>query len=208
MAKRPHNPDHTTNSDQHPADLSNQEISTMPNDTTDNADASTTDKVKVSGLLFAMPAPRYSAGHTLTAGEAAALNQTRVENLRNNTTNKIKVALGVAGVEKAEQLPTEVIAKLEADFHAYAAEYEFTVGSVRRVVDPVETEARKIGRDMLRAALRAKGIDLKTMAEGQFDTLLGGLLDKRPDIRDEAARRVALAKSMAGAIVGDLQSAE
>lgn len=188
----------------HSEPLPNQE-STPMNDA-NTADA--TGKVKVSGLLFAMPAPRYAEGHVLTAGEASALNQTRVENLRNNTANKVKAAMTAAGVDKAEALPQEVIDKLEADFLAYADEYEFTVGTVRRVTDPVETEARKIGKEMLRAALRANGIDLKTMAEGQFDTLLSNLLEKRPDIRETAAQRVSLTKSMASAIIGDLAAAE
>jgi hypothetical protein len=45
--------------------------------------------MKIMGLQFEVRAP-YCAGHLCTAGEARALNQTRLENIRNNLAAKAK----------------------------------------------------------------------------------------------------------------------
>src|SRR5262249_40466719 len=86
----------------------------------------------IAGTQFHV-VPRYSAGHVLTEGEAAALNQTFYEAVRNN--NATKVAEG----------------KIDQDgITAYAESFQFGQrGAV--VTDPVESMAMVIARKKAKA---------------------------------------------------------
>lgn len=130
---------------------------------------------------------RYSEGHTLTANEAAALNQTLSENLRNNFASRVKTLKETAERE-GEPIPEEVIRK---EFEEYAAKYEF---GARRAVhvsaDPVEKEALKIAKKTVEEKLKLNNIDKKALPEGRFDKLVQELA-ARDDVRAIAARRVA-----------------
>lgn len=104
----------------------------------------TTKKVTISGHEFDISLP-YAEGHTLTAIEAAQLNQTRAENVANNCRKKVKELIEAGDVAEATNIVT-----------AYDAEYTFaapSTGSGRRSMDPVEREARKLARDYIRQTL-------------------------------------------------------
>src|SRR4249919_972251 len=93
------------------------------------------EEITIQGQAFRVPI-RYSAGHTLSEGEAGALNQTFHENLRNNFAKK--VAEGTeAGVGKDA---------LQQQLDDYANDYQFGVrtggGGFRG--DPVMTLAMNI----------------------------------------------------------------
>lgn len=114
----------------------------------------------INGLTFLVAQP-YAEGHVCTAAEAKALNQTRSENIGNNVRQRIKDML-------AENKP-------EAEIVAMVAEvdnaYEFNMSSVSsaRQLDPVEREARKIARELLKAHLAQTGRKLTVAPEGETD---------------------------------------
>ena len=165
-----------------------------------------TREISISGLPITVPQP-YSEGHSLSAAEAYVLNQTYAENIRNNSTALIKKHLADHKVEKVEALPHDAIADLKGKIHAYASDYEFSGtgrGGPRASIDPVAREAHKMAGDMVRTALRGKGVDLKTLPEGRLEELISGVLLKRPDITEEAQRRVDASKAIAGDLLDSL----
>ena len=152
-------------------------------------------RIKVEGLIFNAPAP-YKAGHVLTDNEANTLNQTFAENLRNNFAKKVKQAKEEAQKNGGE-FPADGEAAPEAlqtDFTTYASDYEFGTraagggGESALPRDPTEREAFIMARDLIRQHAKSKGIKLD--AE-QIAGLVPGILSKRPEIREEAQRRIA-----------------
>lgn len=111
--------------------------------------------ITIAGHRFEVNAPPFVAGpFTLTEGQAHSLNQTRVENLRNNFAPKVKEALN-----GSSELSDSQKAELQAKFDEYAAKYEFGVrqaGQGRTVVDPVEREMLKLAKDDFTKAFFAK----------------------------------------------------
>jgi hypothetical protein len=115
----------------------------------------------ILGETFQISQP-YAEGHTLTAAEAKALNQTRAENIGNNMRSLVKEAQ-----DKGDT------SELAAKVAEYDARYEFsmgTVGGASRVVrDPVEREARAIARDILKAHLAKNGRKLTLAKDAPQD---------------------------------------
>lgn len=156
------------------------------------------DTITVQGQSFTL-ASLYAAGHVCNENEAYTLNQTRAENIRNNFAKTVKEALGTES-ELSDEAKTDLQAKLTS----YASEYEFNGRRAGRApVDPTEREARKMAKGLVLAALRSKEIDVDTLPEGKLDELIDGALSKRPDIREEAKRRIAAAKSLAQEVLSD-----
>lgn len=131
---------------------------------------SNTREITIQGLEFTVSTP-YAAGHVITEGEAAALNQTRCENIRNNQSRFIKAALDAAGTDaNGEQNPLtpETVSELVAGVNKYDSEYEFTVANVgrgRTPVDPIEKEAIRLAKLTVTAMLRKKGTTVKAYTE-------------------------------------------
>lgn len=156
--------------------------------------------IKVAGIEFEVTG-RYAEGHVLTAIEANVLDQTRFENLRNNFTPKVKKAEEAA---KAAGVELDV-EKLRAEFATYADEYQFGVkreGTGKTVTDPVEREALRMAKELVKGALRNNGQSIKAVGAEKIAELASGLLEKRPSIREEAKRRVEQAKAMGNDILG------
>lgn len=114
--------------------------------------------ITVQGHKFEVPeglVAKYAVGYTIAdEGEAHALRQTFLENLRNNFAGKVKTALG-----EAEQLSDEQQSALQNEFASYANEYKFGVrtgggGAPKR--DPVEREMLKLAKDDIAKAYYAK----------------------------------------------------
>jgi len=128
--------------------------------------------ITISGRQFSVE-PRYAEGHTLTANEAAALNQTYFENLRNNFASKAK--------EGADQ----------SAFDEYAASYQFGVrtggGSSR---DPIEVEALNLGRDAVKDLIKKQGKNISDYSAKAISEAAAKLIDKDPSYRELAKRRV------------------
>lgn len=121
----------------------------------------TTKTTIIAGETFEISTP-FVEGHVLTAGEAHHLNQTRVENIRNNSAKSIKAALETGDPKKLAEARAAVI--------AYDAEYVFSVGGARGEaapkLDPVEREARKIAKQIVSAELAKRNLKFGTPPEG------------------------------------------
>jgi hypothetical protein len=130
------------------------------------------DEITIQGQVFRVPI-RYTAGHQLTDGEASALNQTLHENLRNNFAKKV-----AEGVEA--NIPKET---LQQQLDDYANDYQFGVrtggGGFRG--DPVMTLAMNIAREMVRNAIKSKGIDQDDWPASRVSQAAKALLDSQGD---------------------------
>jgi hypothetical protein len=134
-------------------------------------------EVTIQGAVFTIPVP-YAAGHTLTEGEASQLNQVLLENIRNNVAGKIK-----ARAEKGEATVTQ------AEVDSYVESYEMGVrrqGTGEARLTPVEREARRIARDRISTALKARN---QKVEKEQMEDLVSKLAS-REDIVREAQKRV------------------
>lgn len=131
--------------------------------------------ITIAGRAFEVQ-PKYAAGHTLTANEASALNQTYFENLRNNFAGKAK--------EGADQ----------AAFNEYAASYEFGVRSAGGSRDPVEAETMELARESIRDLIRKSGKKLSDYKASAITAAAEKLLNTKPEqaaqFRELARQRV------------------
>lgn len=122
-----------------------------------------TKTITIQGLNFEVSTP-YEAGHVITDAEAKALNQTRLENIRNNMARFVKAEQ--AQTDEAE-LDPEAIERLQAKLIDYDTNYVFNLASVgggRKLTDPVDAEAAKIARAEITRQLRAAGRLVKEIA--------------------------------------------
>ena len=134
-----------------------------------------TEVVTILGLRFNVQSP-YSAGHVCTKGEATALNQKRLESVRNK--------LAVTAKDRA---------LTQADVDAYAASYAFGERVARRRTnDPVEADALELARRLV----RKKGQSRKENTEAARELLQS---EKGDAIRAQAAKRVAELKHLMAA---------
>lgn len=147
-----------------------------------------THTLTISGKSYNVE-PRYAAGHTLNDNEAAALNQTLYENLRNNFAKQAK--------DGADQ---------EA-FDKYASEYKFGVrsaggGSTR---DPVQAQAIAIAKDRVKTQIQKLGKKLSDFSAAKITELAQKLIEKDPSITELAKARVEELRSMATAELDDAE---
>ena len=131
-----------------------------------------TQPITILGLRFDVRWP-YSAGHVCTKGEANALNQKRLESIRNH----------LAAAAKDGALT-------QADVDAYAVSYVFGERTTRRrTSDPVEAEALELARRFV----RKKGQSRKENTEAARELLQS---EKGDAIRAQAAKQVAEMKDL------------
>ena len=144
-----------------------------------------THTITISGKPFTVE-PRYAEGHTLNANEASALNQTFFENLRNNFATSAKEG------------------KSQEDFDAYATSYQFGVrtgGGGSR--DPVETEAMNMARDSVKQGIKAAGKNVSDFSAKSISEAAAKLLERKPEYRELAKKRVEEMQSNASAEIPD-----
>jgi hypothetical protein len=145
-----------------------------------------TQEVIIQGRTFQAPAP-YAEGHTINGAEAAALNTVLKENLRNNFAGLMKRA--------AEEAEPRILT--QADFDAYAAEYDFGARRTRNVIaDPVEREEKKITEAAVKRALMKKGFKLKELSEELIAAHVKNVM-ATGRYRADAERAIANKKAMA-----------
>lgn len=140
-------------------------------------------EVTMAGAVFLVPAP-FVPGHVCTDGEASALNQVLAENVRNNLVGRAK--------REPEEGEAPFIITQEA-VDEYVADYEFGVrrgGTREAALPPEEREARKIASEKVRAALQKAGIKISTVDKDKMDQLVLQAIEKYPEIKKEAERRV------------------
>ena len=146
------------------------------------------EQITIQETPFRVPM-RYQAGHQLNDREAMALNQALHENLRNIWAPKVK-----KGLENGETPET-----LQAQFDEYAQSYEFGRRRTRRSggPDPVPAIALTMAKDIVRRAVKEKGLDWPT---AKVSEAAQQLLDRQgPDgPLVQAARQRAEAERAAG----------
>lgn len=128
------------------------------------------DQITIQGQVFRVPL-RYSVGHSLTEGEAAALNQTLHENLRNNFAKKVS-----EGTEAGVPLET-----MQQQLDDYANDYQFGVrtggGGFRG--DPVTTLAMNVAREVIRNAIKLKALNQDDWPASRISQAAKALLDSQ-----------------------------
>ncbi len=113
-----------------------------------------TKDITIQGVMVNLSLP-YTEGHTITAAEASALNQTRAENIGNNARRKIKEMLEAEGAT-----PESVAKAAQKLVSEYDKEYVFTLASVggSARLDPLTKECRAIARNYIGAKLKEMGV--------------------------------------------------
>jgi hypothetical protein len=156
----------------------------MPDITTSTA----TEQYTIAGKTFNVYQP-YAEGHVLTANEAASLNQTFAENIRNNFAAKVKEQ------DEAGSFDQDTA---QSQLNDYMTEYEFGQrrGGGGRVSDPVEARALEIAKDKVREALKGEGYKLSDVATSEITRLAKEVLDNYPAIRETARQIVEAANSL------------
>jgi len=159
-----------------------------------------TKEITIAGVICTVGAP-YAEGHTITGPEAAALNQTRAENLRNNLAAKVKKVLGE--VEPKDATPDQMreIAQLVQEYdHAYI----FTpasAGGGRRSMDPLEKMCHKIARDAIVAQLAKAGKKVKDVDKDALADLVARTAES-PNVMKLAKKRLKEAEELAELTAG------
>lgn len=156
--------------------------------------------ITIAGHPFKVPEP-YVEGHALTANEAATLNQTYAENIRNNNAKKVSDAAEAAKVEGAPALD---LAKLQSEIDDYVADYEF---GVRRGVtgDPVEREALSAAKELVKNKIKEKGAKLSDYKAADITARAEEVLNKYPQIREQAKARVEAAQAAAADLAANIE---
>lgn len=145
----------------------------------------------IGGIIVQVPAP-YAEGQTITAGEAAMLNQTLAENFSNNLRKKVEQFVP-EGAAEGTTPRVATVEEAQALVDAYAASYEPGVrtgggGGGRKTLDPVEKEMRVIARESLNGLLAKQGLK---RAEVDYDSLLDQIVtDHEAALRSKAEKIV------------------
>lgn len=157
----------------------------------------------INGLSFEITEP-YAEGHTCSAIEARVLNQTRSENIGNNTRAKIKEMQ--ESESHSEQDIIDYVASVDA-------EYVFTAAGVSasRKLDPVEREAVKLARELLKGHLANDGRKLTVAPEGlseeEWDDKVSAEIERiaaMDEIVNAAKKNVAAKQKQAQALADTL----
>lgn len=174
----------------------------MPNDANPAADHS----LKIAGLHFSLSRPiPFHTGHVLTEAEASVLNQTWVENLRNNFAAKVKAAVdAIPAEEKTNGIPEGLLTALQTEFNTYASTYTFGIRAPKAHVDPIEHLAQKIAKEAISTRLRERKIDIKSISAEKMQEYITSYLAKYPDARKEAKRRLDAMRKAVAADLDDL----
>lgn len=137
----------------------------------------------------------YAEGHVLTALEAEKLNHVLADNIRTSIIAKLK-RLAESGEIDAQAASDE--------FQAYADSYGFAVRTRKASQDPVTKEAHKIAKEQVNAAIRRKGGNPSDYSAEQLSEYIGKVLQHKPEIFEEAKRRIESSRKMAGDLLSEL----
>ncbi len=157
--------------------------------------------ISISGVAFDVTAP-YAPGHQLNEAEAKVLNQTRAENIGNNFRADVKKALEAGTPEALEAVKTALA--------EYDAKYQFSMTQARTPIDPIEAEAIRIAKEIVKAKIAEKySVSLKKYFETEgneekYDAAVEKLA-AQDDTLKEAKKRVAAKKKTLDIGAGDLE---
>lgn len=158
--------------------------------------------ITVQGLSLAAPQP-YEEGHALTVNEASVLNQTYLENLRNNYAGKVKKACEDNNVENAVDLHDTVKATIQTDFDTYCEAYEFGVRGGRES-DPIRSQALTMATERVKAALKSKGVKLADVGVEKIRAMAETAVDTKPAFMQKAKEIVDARNAAADELAVDL----
>jgi len=148
--------------------------------------------VTVSGIIFEINLP-YAVGHKISASEANALNYLYVNNILSQFKPLVTKAQRAAGkMDLSEDVREDLIKKLQ-----YMCENHKFVSRVATAMDPVQRMAFDMAKPLVINALKQQDIDLKTIDEEKMEKIILSLLEKRPDIIEEAKRRISALAAVA-----------
>ena len=136
----------------------------------------------------------YKEGYVLTAAEAEKLNQVFADSIRTSLMSKLK-KLDNDSVDHAE---------VEAQFQQFANNYGFSIRTPKNAADPIAKEANKIAKEQVFAAIRKKGGNPADYSAEQIAEYVTKVLQHKPEIREEAARRIDSSRKIAGDLLDDL----
>lgn len=154
--------------------------------------------ITVQGLILSAALP-YSEGHTLTGTEAGSLNQTWVENLRNNYASSVKDTIEKAG--GVDSMDEAALGLLQKDFDAYQVGYEFGVrGGGREATDPVFSQAIKLAEQKVKEALKLKGHKLADVGREKIRELADAAVEKNPAFMEKARKIVEETQAAASSL--------
>jgi hypothetical protein len=142
----------------------------------------------------------YADGHVLTAIEADKLNHVLADSVRTALTAKVKRLAGQAE-EAGHAFDPSILAD---EFQTYADSYSFVVRQPRVAADPVLKEANKIAKEQVLAAIRKKGGNPSDYSAEQIAEYIAKVIQHKPEIMEEAARRVDSSRKMAGDLLSEL----
>lgn len=154
------------------------------------------------GIILSAPLP-YEEGHELTKNESAVMNQTWVENLRNNFAAKLQKLCKEHKVEDAEKLPEDIKKTVQKTFDDYAEGYEFGVRGVS-TVDPVRAQAVQLAIAKVKEALKKKGHKLSEIGADKIKEMAEDAVDKRPAFMERAEKLIAAKRAAAEELSVDL----
>lgn len=161
-----------------------------------------TDEATIAGSVFKVYTP-YAVGHTLTENEAASLNQTFVENIRNNFAKTVKTHKEAGTLDEAG---------LQTALNDYMATYEFGtrkgrasgLSTPRVKLDPITSRAVELAREAVRAAIRAAGGNPKDYSGGDISARAKKAVDENPRFKETAERQLEDEKGLS--LPADLDS--
>ena len=134
----------------------------------------------------------YSEGHVLSAVEAEKLNRVFADSVRSAIMAKLKNV-------SEDDAPAHA-----DDFQAYADAYSFSVRAPKAAADPVAKEANKIAKEQVFAAIRKKGGTPSDYSAEQIAEYVAKVIQHKPEITEEAMRRVNSSRKLAGELLDDL----
>ena len=144
-----------------------------------NSETPTTN-MTVQGEIFKIAQP-FSEGHACLKNEAASLNQSLVENARNNFAKLVK---------QAKEDDTFDQAKMQAELDAYMETYEFGARGGRSALDPITKAAMEIAKNIVKNALREQNFKIADVDPADITRLAEDVIVENPDIRKAAKKQV------------------
>jgi hypothetical protein len=158
-------------------------------------------KIKVESYTF-RGLLRYAEGHQLTEHEALALNKFLHDSAKSGFRASVTKAIELAKKEGREALTEQEVSDLQSELLETLSTYDFkTLRKPRESVPPVIKEARKLIKPLVLNFLKTKGVDPDSLGDERMEKLLDQALEKRPDVMNEAKRRVEAIKSLGDEIL-------
>lgn len=134
----------------------------------------------IAGMNLTIPAP-FTEGHVCTTGEAASLNQTLAENVRNNLREQAQKHVENGGTAETFQ----------AEVDKYVAEYKFGVTrTVGPRLDPVEAALQELALGLAKKIAKKSGEKLNEVGLSVLRTRAQDLINDPtwgPKLREKAA---------------------